>query len=75
MRGANQRRDPVEEIASPGDDQAAARGIVSFDGRIGRRQRIRAIERVIERAPARIGGIERITRIGDRHDQLRPSLR
>ena len=31
-----------------------------------------AVERVVERAPARIGGVQRIARIHHRHDQLRP---
>jgi hypothetical protein len=34
--------------------------------------RVGAVERVIEAAPARIGGVQRIARIGDRHHQLRP---
>jgi hypothetical protein len=34
--------------------------------------RIGAIERVIQAAPARIGGIEQEARVEDRHDQLRP---
>ena len=33
---------------------------------------IRAIERIIQAAPARIGRIQRITRIGHGHDKLRP---
>ena len=36
------------------------------------RDRIGAVERVIKAAPARIGGVERKTRIGQRHHQLRP---
>ena len=34
--------------------------------------RVGAVERVVEAAPARIGGIQRIARVHHRHDQLRP---
>ena len=35
-------------------------------------QRVGAVERIVEAAPARIGGVEQEARVEHRHDQLRP---
>src|SRR5450759_4396731 len=35
------------------------------------RDRIGAIKRIVQAAPARVGGVQRVARIGERHDQLR----
>ena len=35
------------------------------------RDRVGAIKRIVEAAPARVGGIQRITRVGERHYKLR----
>ena len=74
MRGARQRGDPVQKRAPPCDDFSATRGIVGSGAGVGRRQGVGSIERVIERAPTGIGGVQRIARVGDRHDQLRTGL-
>ena len=63
----------VEKFSRPGDDLGAAHGIVAAGpGRaaiLG--NRIRAVQRIVERAPARIGGVQRVARVHDGHDQLR----
>ena len=74
MRALLQGRDPVEEIAAPGDDFSAALGIIAFGGGIRRRKSVRSVKRVIRRAPAGVGGVQRIAGVGDRHDELRPGL-
>ena len=72
MRTGRERHGFVEKAPRPGDDQLAARRIVAFRRRLGvARNGVGAIERVVERAPARIGGIERVARIAHRHDELR----
>ena len=38
---------------------------------IGFRYGVRAVERIVERAPARVGCVQRIARVGSRHDELR----
>ena len=49
-------------------------GIVALAalGAVGLGDGVGAVERVVERAPARIGGVERIARVHHRHDELRP---
>ncbi len=71
MRALRQRRVLVEKLARPGDHLRAARGIVAGLGVFTAGQRVRAVERVVERAPARVGGVERIARVHHRHDELR----
>ncbi len=73
MRAGGERRDAIKQVAGPGDDFGAADGVVATAAcrAIGLGNDVGAVERVIEAAPAGIGGIERIARIGDRHDQLR----
>ena len=73
MRAGSERRGLVQEAPRPGDHALAALGIVAFARRrlAVPRNSVRAIKRVVERAPSRIGGIERIARVTDRHHQLR----
>ena len=74
MAAGRERSDGVEHLARLGDDFGAARGIVALAARrialVG--DRVRAIERVIEAAPAGVGGVQRIAGVGDGDDQLRP---
>ena len=39
---------------------------------VGFGQRVRPVECVVETAPARVGGVERVARVADRNHQLRP---
>ncbi len=67
---ACERHAVVQEGLGPGDDAAAAFGIVAAGlGQIA--QRIGAVERIVERAPTGIGGIERIAGVHHRDDELR----
>ncbi len=63
----------VEKVPRPGDDLRTARRIIASAalGPIRVRNGVGPVERVIERAPARIGGVQRITGIHHRHDELR----
>gem|GEM_PF-1760226 len=73
---AAQRRGLIEEIARVGNDLGATDFVVArpllrtalFGDGVG------AVERVIQRAPAGVGGVQRITRVHDRHHQLRAGL-
>ena len=60
----------VEELASPGDHPIAARRVVRARGR-GVAHGVGAVERVVQRAPAGVGRVERVAGVHDRHDQLR----
>ncbi len=67
---AGQRHGRVEELLRPGDHAGAPLCVVAA----GRRQvahRVRAVQRVVEAAPAGVRGIQGITRVHHRHDQLR----
>ncbi len=70
---ARERRRFVQERPPEGDDRGAPRRIVASvpfgAGRFG--YRIGAVEGVVEAPPARVGGVEGIARIGQRHDELR----
>ncbi|MNQ48223.1 hypothetical protein D3C85_620950 [compost metagenome] len=76
MRTAGQRRGLVEEGPGEGDHLGPAHLVIAgallrpalFADRVG------AVERVIQRAPARIGGVQRVARIHHRHHQLRAGL-
>ena len=72
--GAVQRRGFVEEALRPGDDLLTALRIVALAllRAVALGDRVGAVERVVERAPARVGSVERIARIHHRHDELRP---
>ena len=64
-------RDLVEQPAGIADDLGPARRIITL-GRQRRRERIGAVQGVIEAAPAGIGGVEGVAGVGHRHHQLRP---
>src|SRR3546814_15228792 len=59
----------------PRDHRSTALGVVTTGLRRRRVERVGAVERVVEAAPARIGGVERETRVGGGHDQRRPRAR
>ena len=64
----------VEEAAPPGDHPRAALGVIALAlGQVP--QRIGAVQRIVQRPPPRISGVQRKARIGDRHHQLRPRHR
>ena len=69
--GTVERRGLVEKRLRPGNDAGAPRLVIALaGGQVA--ERVRAVERVVKRTPARIGGIERETRVHDRHHKLRP---
>src|SRR3546814_8331678 len=67
-----QRDGAVQEILGPGDDLRAARRVVPLARRRAG-QRVRAVERVVQAAPARIGGVQQEAGVEDGDDQLRRS--
>jgi hypothetical protein len=67
----HQGRGIIQKRLGPGDHLRAALHIIAALGCLAG-DRIGAIERVIQAAPARIGGIEQEARVEHRHDQLRP---
>jgi hypothetical protein len=72
MRAGGERHDIIQEAARPGDDLPAAFGVVAFAGGSAvSGNGVRAVERVVERPPSRVRGIERIACIADRHHELR----
>ena len=66
-----QRNGIVQKRLGPGDDLRPARRVIAL-ARSRARNGIRAIERIIQAAPARIGGVEQETGVEDRDNQLRP---
>ena len=70
MAAALQRQGLVQEGGGLRDHRIAPRRIEAARGH--RPHHVRPVHRVIERAPPRIGRVQRKTRIADRHDQLRP---
>ncbi|MCY1356540.1 hypothetical protein D9M69_429950 [compost metagenome] len=73
MGRAFQRRGFVEEGAGEGDDLVTADLVVAlaFLGAIFFADRVGAVEGIVERTPAGVGGIQGETRVHHRHDQLR----
>ncbi len=69
-----QRRDLVQHLAGAGDDERAARRVVAAAtlgaARLG--DGVGAVERVVEAAPASVGGVQRVARVQHGHDELRP---
>lgn len=70
---AVQRHGVIKKIVHPGDNLLAALGIVApaLLRTVGLRNGIRTVERVVERAPAGIGGVQRIAGIHHGYDELR----
>ncbi len=74
MRTGGERRSLVEELARPGDHSCASLGVI----RTARRQvtkRVGSIERVVQRTPPCVRGIDRVASVHDRHDELRSGNR
>ena len=63
----------VEEVAGPGDDLVAADLVVSgaLLGAVVLGDRVGAVERVVERTPSGVGGVEGETGVEDGNDELR----
>jgi len=76
VRGAGKRCGLVQHLATEGDHLLSTHRIVALGefGAVLLGNRIGAVERVVERSPARIGSIERIARIHYRHNELGPRL-
>ena len=72
---AGERHRLVEERPRPGDHRGAAHRVVGAAARtaLGLRDRVGAVERVVERAPARVGRVQRVARVRHRHHELRPA--
>ena len=80
MRALAQGRGAVQHMAGIRDDFFAALGVVRLAGsaHFGRAavfgDHISAIQRVVQAAPAGVGGVQGITGVEHRHHQLRPGL-
>ena len=76
MRMAGQRHRLIEEVAGEGNDLLATLGVVALAtlGAIGVGDGIGAVQGIVQAAPARVGGVERVAAIHDRHHQLRAGL-
>ena len=72
MRAGRERHGFIQETPRPGDHKLAACRIVALvlHGVRVERNGVGAIKGVVERAPSRIGGVEGVARITDRHDEL-----
>ena len=72
VAAGRQRHGGIEERLGLGDHLVAARLVVTLAAfaRVVR-DRVGAVEGVVERAPARIRRVQRVARVGQRHDQLR----
>ncbi|KAG1173677.1 hypothetical protein G6F35_016731 [Rhizopus arrhizus] len=75
VRTLGKRSGGIQESAGARDDGGAAVGVVALAG-VARRggNGVGAVERVVQAAPARVGGVQRVARIRHRHDQLRAGL-
>ena len=73
MAAARERNHVVEKRADPVDDFGAAHFVVALPARgaSGLGNRIRAIERIVKTAPARICGIEGVARVRGWNNELR----
>ena len=72
VASGRQRDGRIEKGLGLGDDLVAAGLVVALAAFAGFvRDRIGAIKRVVKAAPARVGGVQGVARIGQRHDQLR----
>jgi hypothetical protein len=74
MARPRDREGVVEEHPRPRHDPRAAPPVIATGGR-QRAHRVGAVKRVVKAPPARIGGVQRKARIGDRHHELRPRHR
>ena len=76
VRAARERRRVVEHAARVVDHVLAARRVVGRGalGAVVFRQRVGAVQRVVQAAPARVRRVQRIARVRQRHDELRAGL-
>ena len=76
MRTFLERRGAVEHVARPLDHLGAALGVVlgAFFEALGFGDHVGAVQRVVQAAPARVGGVQRVAGVQDRHHQLRAGL-
>ena len=68
-----QRHRLIEECPCPGDHARATHAVVAQPARgaVILRDRVSAVERIVEAAPARVRSVERVARIRQRHYELR----
>ncbi len=76
MRAFAQRCGAVQHVAGVGNDLGTALRVVAFAffAAILFSDHVGAVQRVIQRAPARVGGVQCVARIEHRHHQLRAGL-
>ena len=76
MRALGQRRCAVQHVTRVFNNLGAAHRVVAFAffSTVGFRDHVGAIQRIVQRAPARVGGIECIARIQNGHHELRACL-
>ena len=74
--GAGQRGGLVEEVAGELDHAGAAHRVVAAGllGAVRFGDGVGAVQRVVQRAPAGVGGVQRVAGVQDRHHQLRAGL-
>ncbi len=71
VAAGRQRHGGIEEGLGLRDHLVAARLVETLGPLAGLvRDRVGAVKGVVKTAPARVGGVERVARIGERHDQL-----
>ena len=77
VAAAEQRHRLVEEFSRPRDHQRGTQRVeFGPGGRVAlRRDRVGAVQRIIQAAPARIGRVQRVAGVGHRHHELRPGDR
>src|SRR6201999_2611156 len=76
-RARRQRNRLVEEFAGVGDHLVAANPVVAgaLFGAVAFRDYVGAVQRVVQRAPSGVGGVQRKPRVEHGHHQLRPCRR
>ena len=74
---AGERHGLIEEFVGFRDHALAANGVVAAAllGAVVLGDDVRAVERVVEAAPARVRGVQRVARVVDGHDELRAGER
>jgi hypothetical protein len=77
VRTAGQRRVVVQHLAGEGDHLGAAHRVVALAllGAALFADGVGAVQRVVQAAPARVGGVQGVARVQDGHHQLRAGLR
>src|SRR5690606_1417252 len=69
----DERRDLVEQLVRASNHEPAALRVIrrAAVGAVRLGQDVRAVKRVVKTAPAGVRGVQRITRLVDRNDELR----